>query len=248
MLEDHPAPGSEQRKGVLIIPGGRYGYVGVNQDGKKPKQWLHERGFHVWVLIYTCADNHLPSYPKPMDEAKTAVEDIRRTDRVDKLGIWGWSAGGHLAAITATEFESGLDFMILSYPVISMEGDITHIPSRQNLLGNEPPLHLVQQLSAETRVSETTPTTFIFHTAEDEQVLVENSLRLSRALNRYHRPFWIHVQAEGQHGIGMGDWTIFLDCWLQDIMSDQLLSRELDESELKLSAQRLSVKNSETSR
>ncbi|KAH9905194.1 hypothetical protein F4778DRAFT_779543 [Xylariomycetidae sp. FL2044] len=139
-----------------------------------------------------------------MEEAEEAVQTIRRTNLVDKLGIWGWSAGGHLAAITATAVNSRLDFMILSYPVISMAEDITHIPSRKNLLGNEPHPHLVQQMSAETRVSEKTPPTFIFHTAEDR--------------------------------------------WLQDIMSEQLLGRKLDKSELELSAQRISVKNYETPR
>ncbi|KFY73878.1 hypothetical protein V499_06046 [Pseudogymnoascus sp. VKM F-103] len=221
-LQFFPAP-NPNSTGVLIAPGGGYAYVSYEKEGSLPAKWLNERGFDAWVLTYTCADGDIPApiYPAPMEEALDAVKKIRAEGRVSKLGIWGWSAGGHLAAITATTPEVELDFAVLSYPVISMEDPTTHPGSRQNLLGDKASLELVQDMSAQNRVSKTTPPTFIFHTANDGAVPVQNSLLFATAMARYQRSFELFVLPNGPHGIGMAiddpelTWTAELDRWLQ---------------------------------
>ncbi|OBT60609.1 hypothetical protein VE03_10852 [Pseudogymnoascus sp. 23342-1-I1] len=221
-----PAP-NPNKTGVLIAPGGGYSYVSYEKEGAAPAKWLNDRGFDVWVLTYTCADGDTPGpiYPAPQREALDAVKKIRAEGRVSKLGIWGWSAGGHLAAITATTPETNFDFAVLAYPVISMEYPITHPGSRQNLLGDEAALELVRDMSAQYRVSEATPPTFIFHTANDGTVPVQNALLFATAMAEHQRPFKLFVLPDGPHGIGMVlddpklTWTAELDRWLQDFIA-----------------------------
>jgi acetyl esterase/lipase len=225
-LQFFPAP-NPNKTGVLVAPGGGYFYISEEKEGSSPAKWLNERGFDAWVLSYTCADGDTtsPIYPAPQREALDAVKKIRAEDRVSKLGIWGWSAGGHLAAITATTPETELDFVILSYPVISMDYLITHSGSRTNLLGDDAPLELVQDMSAHNRVSEATPPTFIFHTANDGAVPVQNSLLFATAMAQHHRPFKLFVLPGGPHGIGLAladpelTWTAELDRWLKGFIT-----------------------------
>jgi acetyl esterase/lipase len=213
--------------GVLLVPGGGYGYVSMVNEGLAPAAWLNERGFDAWVLCYTCADgnNTPPIYPAPLEEALDAVQKIRAESRVCKLGIWGWSAGGHLAAITATTPGVELDFVVLAYPVISMEYPVTHSVSRTNLLGRDASPALVHEMSAHYRVSEATPPTFIFHTANDNSVPVQNSLLFAAAMAQYKRLFEIFVLPDGPHGIGMAlddpklTWTAELDRWLRGLVT-----------------------------
>lgn len=225
-LQFFPAP-NPNRTGVLIAPGGSYSNISFEKEGSLPAKWLNERGFDAWVLSYTCAgvDTPSPIYPAPQNEALDAVKKIRAEGRVSKLGIWGWSAGGHLAAVTATTPETAFDFVVLSYPVISMEYPITHPGSRQNLLGDDAPPELVRDMSAQYRVSEATPPTFIFHTANDGAVPVQNSLLFATALAEHKRPFKLFVLPDGPHGIGLAiddpklTWTAELDRWLQDFIT-----------------------------
>lgn len=213
--------------GVLIAPGGGYSSISFENEGSSPAKWLNERGVDAWVLSYTCANGDTPSpiYPAPQIEALDAVKKIRAEDRVSKLGIWGFSAGGHLAAITATTPEAQLDFAILSYPVISMEYPITHNGSRTSLLGDDPSPELVHNMSAQYRVTEATPPTFIFHTANDGTVSVQNSLLFSTAMAQHQRPFELFVLPDGPHGIGLAldnpklTWTAELDRWLQEFIT-----------------------------
>lgn len=217
-----PAPNSN-KIGVLVVPGGGYQEVCRDKEGSTPAKWLNERGFDAWVLIYTCAggNNTRPIYPIPQKEALDAVKEIRAKNQPSKLGIWGWSAGGHLAAITATTPEAELDFVILSYAVISMEHSITHSGSRTNLLGDDPRPELVRNMSAQNRVSKSTPPSFIFHTSNDGAVPIENSLLFATAMARQQRPFELLVLPDGPHGVGMAlddpklTWTGELDRWLK---------------------------------
>lgn len=217
-------PASKPNKsGVLVVPGGGYSDISGDKEGTVPAVWLNELGFDAWVLTYTCAsgDTPTPIYPVPIKEALEAVKKIRAENRVAKLGIWGWSAGGHLSAITATTPEAVLDFAILSYPVISMEYPVTHSGSRNNLLGDDASPELVHDMSAQNRVSKATPPTFVFHTANDGAVPVENSLLFAMAMARNQRPFKLFVLPDGPHGIGMAfddpklTWTAELDRWLK---------------------------------
>ncbi|KAH6659208.1 Alpha/Beta hydrolase protein [Truncatella angustata] len=225
-LTYYPAQASPNGTGVLVVPGGGYGYVSLEKEGISPAAWLNERGFDAWTLEYTTTDTDAPPiYPKPMNEALDAVRQIRREGRVAKLGIWGWSAGGHLAAITITNAEAQLDFAILAYPVISMEPETTHLGSLHNLLGHDAGAGLRKSMSAENRVSQHTPPVFIFHTGNDAAVPVMNALLFASALASHGCAFQILVLPDGPHGIGLAlddpklSWTGELDRWLKTFVT-----------------------------
>ncbi|KAI8963926.1 alpha/beta-hydrolase [Daldinia sp. FL1419] len=223
-LDYYPAS-NYSRTGVLVLPGGGYEFISMEKEGTAPAQWLNDRKIHAWVLSYTTAgpSSPAPIYPAPQLEALEAVRRIRASGRIDKLGIWGFSAGGHLAAVTATEPDVALDFAILAYPVISMAAGITHEGSRRNLIGDgcEAGCDTENAMSAEKRVNENTPPTFLFHTANDGTVPVQNTLGFSVAMAKYKRAFEILILPNGPHGLGLalGDerlsWTSELERWLK---------------------------------
>ncbi|KAF2963304.1 hypothetical protein GQX73_g10267 [Xylaria multiplex] len=201
--------------GMIVIPGGRYQYIG-EKDCEPVAQWLNRHHLHAWVLRYECGEASKPLGEKVINEAKEAWNAIRK-DFPGKIGIWGWSAGGHLAAMIGTNTTLSVNFLVLSYAVITMETDYTHIPSRVNLLGKNPSHEQIDEMSAERRVTKETPPTFIFHTKQDESVPVENSIKFAEALNRERVPFVLKVQEEGKHGMGLAEWTDDLAPWLENI-------------------------------
>jgi acetyl esterase/lipase len=216
------------KTGVLLVPGGGYGYVSLEKEGLKPSEWLNARGFDAWVLEYTVAETKTPPlFPTPMEEALEAVRQIRAEGRVVKLGIWGWSAGGHLSAITATDATAGLDFAILAYPVISMVPGTTHLGSLHNLLGHDAAEDLCSSMCAERRVTKHTPPAFLFHTGNDDAVPVQNSLLFASAMAAHGCPFEILVLPDGPHGVGMAlddpklTWTGELDRWMRTFVTAQ---------------------------
>ena len=220
-LQFFPAP-LPNKSGVLVVPGGGYGHVSDHKEGLLPALWLNEHGFDAWVLTYTVAsdESRSPIYPAPQRETVDAVLKIRSQKRVAKLGIWGWSAGGHLSAITITNPNVELDFAILAYPVISMELGITHTGSRRNLIGDDAPLELETEMSAHYNITDRTPPVFLFHTANDPDVPVANSLLFAAQLAAHKRPFSLLVLPDGPHGIGLSldntklTWTRELERWL----------------------------------
>ncbi len=235
------------KTGVLVAPGGGYGFVALDHEGNQVARWLNARGFDAWVLDYTVASPETPApiYPKPQNEALEAIRQIRVQNRVSKLGMWGFSAGGHLTAITLTNPEAKLDFGVLAYPVISMEPGITHAGSRANLLGdsreitsavagafvrsnligNAPDPELLRSMSAQNRVSLSTPPVFLFHTANDPLVPVQNSLLFASEMAAHRRPFETLILPDGPHGIGLAlnnaslTWTGELERWLKGFVS-----------------------------
>ncbi|KAI6091060.1 alpha/beta-hydrolase [Hypoxylon rubiginosum] len=230
-LDFYPAP-NPNRTGVLVFPGGGYEFISIENEGIEPARWLNARGIDAWVLSYTVATPSTPApiYPAPQRDALAAVRRIRTERRVDRLGLWGFSAGGHLAAVTATD-KTGMigvvDFLVLAYPVISMVKGITHDGSRRNLIGDGCVAGSVEEdaVSAVNRVGPRTPPTFLFHTANDASVRVQNSLLFAAALARYRRPFEILILPDGPHGVGLalGDekvgWTGELDRWLKGVIA-----------------------------
>ncbi|KAK1978278.1 endo-1,4-beta-xylanase B [Colletotrichum cereale] len=190
--------------GVLVCPGGGYAAVAIEKEGYTPAKFLNSLGIDAWVLDYTTASNKTPPiYPKPQNEALDALRYIRAQNRTTKLGIWGFSAGGHLAAVTLTNPASRLDFGILAYPVITLEGKYTHIGSRDNLIGANASTELRHELSAQNHVSATTPPTFLFHTTNDGVVPVQNTLLFAEALVAHSRPAQVLILPDGYHGIGL---------------------------------------------
>ncbi|KAI1375016.1 alpha/beta-hydrolase [Hypoxylon crocopeplum] len=214
------------RTGVLVLPGGSYAFIAMANEGLPVAEWLNKRNMDAWVLSYTVAgreSERAPVFPAPQQEALDAVRYIRDTGRVDRLGIWGFSAGGHLAAVTATDPLAQLDFAILAYPVISMSPCTTHSDSRLNLLGDrcEAGSDGEASMCAEKRVDKNTPPTFLVHTANDRPVSVQNTLGFATAMARYGCPFELLILPDGPHGIGLAlddrwrSWTGELEMWLE---------------------------------
>lgn len=218
---------------IVVCPGGGYGGL-AQHEGKDYALWLNQLGLHAFVLKYRLG-SHGYRHPRMLEDAARAVRCIRFKAGewgVDpkRVGIMGSSAGGHLASTLLTHFDAGQpdaadpidrlgsrpDLGILCYPVITL-GEFTHQGSKRNLLGENPPAELVQRLSNELQVTPQTPPTFVWHTAEDQAVPVQNALLFADALARNKVPFDLHVYEKGRHGIGLANghaWTKDLAFWL----------------------------------
>ncbi len=216
---------------VLICPGGGYTGVSVIKEGEEIAQWFNKIGVSAFVLYYRMPNGH---HAIPLKDALTAMEIIHQRAKEweinrNKIGIMGFSAGGHLAATAGTQFTSKTnrpDFLILGYPVVTMKVDVTHKGSRNNLLGKTPEEALVQLYSNELQVTKNTPPTFIFHAQDDKTVPVLNSQLFADALKSKQVPFEIYLFPEGGHGIGMRPTNLEADKWpemLQNWMKKQKL-------------------------
>ena len=205
---------------VVICPGGGYGVVVDTYEGKDVARWFNEHGVAAFVLRY----RHAPRYrhPAPLQDVQRALRTVRaRADecKIDphRVGVMGFSAGGHLASTAATHFDDGKpdaddpvervscrpDFLILAYPVITLKPPFYHKGSRDNLLGDKPSDELVNSLCNDEQVTAKTPPTFLFHTAEDSAVPPENSVQFYLALRKHKVPAELHVYEKGRHGVGL---------------------------------------------
>ena len=214
-----PPAGKANGCSILVLPGGGYARLAPH-EGENYARWLADHGVTAAVLQYRLGSAGY-RHPAMLNDAARGLRSLRWMARRDGLnpahvGIIGSSAGGHLASTLLTHFDSGNpaapdpieressrpDFGILCYPVITL-GEFTHQGSLQNLLGPEPDPALVAALSNETQVSAQTPPCFIWHTAQDAGVPVENSLHFAAALRRAGVPFELHVFEHGGHGLGL---------------------------------------------
>lgn len=240
--EDCPAitPYLVEGKGnaaVIICPGGGY-CMRAYHEGEPVANWLNTLGISAFVLRYRVAPYQ---YPSALLDAQQALRTIRyRSEEFGldpgRVGILGFSAGGHLASAAGVLYDHGKeeapesldressrpDLLILCYPVISMTDGVTHQGSKNNLLGETPDAALVNRLSSEKQVTADTPPAFIWHTSDDGAVPVENSLAFAAALSRYKVPYDLHVYTHGEHGIGLGEeephtrtWTDACASWLR---------------------------------
>ncbi len=215
---------------VVVCPGGSYRTLASDHEGKQVAEWLNTLGVSAFVLQYRVGPRY--RHPAPLQDAQRALRLVRARAAefaIDpaRLGILGFSAGGHLAATTGTRFDDGRpeaadpiervgsrpDFMVLGYPVISLAAPFAHGGSRQSLLGDAPLPALVQELSIETQVTARTPPTFLFHTADDATVPVENSLAFFEALKKAGVPAELHVFPHGRHGVGLAPQDPVLSQW-----------------------------------
>jgi acetyl esterase/lipase len=216
--------------GVIVCPGGGYGMLAKDHEGDQIARWLNSLGISAFLLQYRVAPRY--HYPAPVLDAQRAIRWVRAhaaDDHIapDRIGIWGFSAGGHLASTTGTHFDAGdphaddsierlssrPDFMILAYPVISFTTPYTHRGSLQNLLGDHPDPKLVASLSNETQVTAQTPPTFLFHTDQDNGVPAENSVLFYMALRRAGVPAELHIYERGPHGVGLASTDAVLSTW-----------------------------------
>jgi acetyl esterase/lipase len=195
--------------------------LAADHEGKEAARWLNTLGVAGVVLKYRLAPRY--KHPAPLDDARRAVRMVRWKSKEwgldpGRVGVLGFSAGGHLASTLATHFREAHplpgdaingfterpDVLILAYPVISFTADFTHKGSIQNLLGPDATNEQLADLSNELRVTEKTPPTFMAHTLADAGVPVENSLAFAAALRKHKVPFELHVFEKGQHGLGLG--------------------------------------------
>jgi acetyl esterase/lipase len=206
--------------GVVVCPGGGYGALASNHEGRQVANWLNSMGIAAFVLKYRLGPRY--HHPIELGDAQRALRTVRAHASeygvtADHVGIMGFSAGGHLASTAGTHFDSGdpkdpdpiqressrPDFMVLGYPVISMKPPYVHAGSLKNLLGESPDPNLVDKLSNELQVTPQTPPTFLFHTTEDKAVPVENSVLFYLALRKAGVPAELHVFERGPHGFGL---------------------------------------------
>ena len=218
-------PAQPNGTAAVICPGGGYGGLVTGAEGHGIAAWLNGHGVTGVVLEY-----RLPAgrHAVPLLDAQRAIRTVRANAKawgIDpaKIGIIGFSAGGHLASTAATHFDAGKpeatdavekvscrpDFAILVYPVISM-GELTHGGSRNNLLGKDPSAELIELYSNEKQVTKDTPPTFLFHTSADTAVPPENAVRFYLACKKAGVPVEMHIYEKGRHGVGLGrdpKWT-----------------------------------------
>lgn len=231
-----PAAGTATGAAIVICPGGGYGGL-ANHEGADYALYLNQHGITAFVLKYRLG-SHGYRHPRMLEDAQRAIRTVRARAtewNLDprRIGIMGSSAGGHLASTALTHFDAGRpdatdpierqssrpDLGILCYPVITM-GTNTHQGSKNNLLGKDPAPELVALLSSESQVTATTPPCFVWHTAEDKAVKVENSLEFAAALQKHGVPFDLHVYQKGRHGIGLADKPPFTNAhpWARDLV------------------------------
>jgi acetyl esterase/lipase len=225
---------------VIVAPGGGYGFLADNHEGRQVANWFNAMGVTAFVLKYRLGPRY--RHPIELGDAQRAIRLVRSRAREfeispDRIGMMGFSAGGHLASTAATHFDSGNpgaadlidhassrpDFVVLGYPVITFLAPYVHAGSAKNLLGENPDPKLVQELSNELHVTPQTPPTFLFTTSEDTAVPPENSVDFYLALHKAGVPAELHVFEKGPHGVGLdlgdpslAEWPVLLANWLRE--------------------------------
>ncbi len=216
-------PAKEKATGsaVVIFPGGGYRHVAIDHEGRQVAKWLNELGIAAFVVDYRHRGKGY-GHPAPIQDAQRAIRTVRSSSaefgiEPNKIGIIGFSAGGHLASTAGTHFNEKFyepvdandsasarpDFMILIYPVISL-GPFSHSGSRSALLGPNISKELVDRFSNETQVDSNTPPTFLVHATDDKTVPAENSISFYLACKKAHVPVEMHIWQKGEHGFGLG--------------------------------------------
>ncbi|WLI77451.1 alpha/beta hydrolase [Kosakonia sp. H02] len=219
------APRNPNGVGILVTPGGSYRRVVLDKEGSALAPVFTARGYTLFVMTYRFpADGHEEGADAPLADVQRAMRVIRaRAEewRIDpaRLGIMGFSAGGHVAASLGTRYHEqvyppldAMDeqsarpaFMALVYPVITMHAEIDHPMSRQQLIGDTPSEEQIRRYSAEQRATRETPPTFLLHAVDDPAVNVENSVVMFSALRRLGVPVEMHLFERGEHGFGIRD-------------------------------------------
>jgi acetyl esterase/lipase len=230
------APGTPA---MIVCPGGGYGALAANHEGRQVANFLNSLGMAAFVLRYRLGPKY--HHPIQLGDAQRAIRTVRAKAaewRIDplRIGIMGFSAGGHLAMTASTMFDGGRadapdpidraasrpDFAVLGYPVISMTASWTHQGSKRNLLGDPADAELASKLSGEKAVTKDTPPTFIFQTNQDTAVPAENSVHYYLALRQAGVPAEMHIFERGPHGVGLANndpalspWSTLLANWLR---------------------------------
>jgi len=219
-----PAKNAATGQAVIICPGGGYGVLAYDWEGTDIAKWLNSHGIAGIVLKYRLPSAETQTSPHlvPMSDGQQAIRLVRLHAEEwniapDKIGIMGFSAGGHLASTLGTHFDSGNpgaddrilqqscrpDFMILGYPVISFNEEFTHIGSRNNLLGKNPETRWINYFSNEQQIRADSPPTFLFHSQDDKAVPIRHSLLFYEGLLERQIPAEMHLYPLGAHGFSL---------------------------------------------
>lgn len=227
-----PPAANTLRSAVVICPGGGYSTLAMDHEGRQVAEWLNSLGLAAFILKYRLAPRY--HHPAMLMDAQRALRYVRAHAAEfglapDRIGIWGFSAGGHLAASAGTHFDAGHptssdpiervssrpDFLILAYPVITCSEPFKHVWSCKQVLGPNPDPKLAEYLSNEKQVTAETPPTFLFHTNDDEGVSPENSVCFYLALRKAGVPAELHIYQHGPHGVGLAPNDPALSGWPQ---------------------------------
>jgi acetyl esterase/lipase len=227
----YPAPADKANgTAIVVCPGGGYGALAMDHEGYQIAAWLNSAGVTAVIVKYRLGPRY--QHPVPHQDAQRALRTVRFRAKewgVDpqRVGILGFSAGGHLASTVGTHFEKvnpdapdpidrlsdRPDFMVLMYPVITLTGPHAHVGSRNNLLGKNPDPQLVDRLCNDKMVTPQTPPTFLVHTTEDKGVPPENSVLFYLALTKAKVPAEMHIFEKGRHGLGLGPKELPYSSW-----------------------------------
>ena len=235
-----PSPAGKEHTAIIICPGGAYGRLAIDTEGSDVAAWLSGLGITAFVLLYRLPSDRIMESKSvgPLQDIQESIRLVRRHSREwdidrDKVGVMGFSAGGHLASTISTHFDDRVyestdtvsarpDFAVLVYPVITMDSSFTHKLSRDNLIGPNPDAELTKRFSNELNVSPRTPPTFIVHASDDRSVPVQNSVKYYVALQKNGVPAELHVYESGGHGFGLAKsghsesgWPEACRVWLQ---------------------------------
>jgi len=224
---------------VIICPGGGYGMESYRMEGTEIAETFVRKGIAAFILKYRLPSDSIMKDKSigPLQDAQQAIKTVRQRAvewklNPQKIGIMGFSAGGHLASTAGTHFDKDYipnkeninlrpDFMVLVYPVISMSDELTHKGSRTNLLGNEPGKEKIALFSNELFVGKNTPPTWLTHTGDDTVVPVENSIRFYQELVRNKIPAEMHLYPSGNHGFVLhlptDEWMAPLFKWIEKL-------------------------------
>lgn len=215
-----PAKDKNSGTAVVVCPGGGYGFLAMGHEGKDVAIWFNDNGIACIVLKYRLPNDTIMENKSigPLQDAQEAIRTCKRKAKEwginpNKIGIMGFSAGGHLASTASTHFIEKVydcdttsarpEFSILIYPVISLKQGMTHGGSRKNLLGDSPDQALIDHFSNETQVNSLTPPAFLVHSIDDGAVPCENSIEYSLALKKNNVPVELHLYQQGGHGYGL---------------------------------------------
>jgi acetyl esterase/lipase len=238
-LTHFPAPGNRTSKAAVVIcPGGGYQVLAFGHEGIDVARRLNQMDVSAFIVKYRLREY---GHPAPLQDVLRAIRIVRSRAKEfgvapDRIGVMGFSAGGHLAATAATLFDAAdgrtgapldavsarPDFAALIYPVITLKGPFAHAGSRRNLIGETPDTAQVDRLSPELHVTKETPPAFLVHTAEDKGVPLENSLLFYQAVRAAGGSAELHLYEKGPHGFGLGqalgpasDWPARLETWMR---------------------------------
>lgn len=229
-----PSKKNATGEAVVVCPGGGYGVLAYDWEGSDIARWLNSEGIAAFVLKYRLpgSKSNIIAYKSPLMDAQRAMRLARyhaEKWNIDpgKVGVMGFSAGGHLASTLSTHYDSGdpsnddpverescrPDFSILVYPVISFTKEYTHVGSRENLLGKDPDPQLVQHFSNELQVTADTPPAILIHSGDDDAVPVENSMAYYHALQKLGINSELHIYPYGGHGYSLAIGRGHLSTW-----------------------------------